>query len=159
MNDWQRRIPRRPPRGVRLRVTRTGRSPHEILVCITALIIGGSGLVLEKSVSQAINDTFPEPYDRAYFFGLVLSAALTLYGIGRWRVEGLLIERIGLALQALFFAAYAVAILINRGAVGIGFAAIPLCFTASNLVRIAQIRADLAALPEQLRRHPGGRGG
>jgi hypothetical protein len=138
-------------RNPQVPVIRTGRSPHEILVCITALFIGGSGLIAGKTTSPAINAAFPPPWEDVYFFGLVVSALITLYGIARYRVEGLLIERAGLGVQAAFFLAYGIAVVSNRGWFGAAFAALPLCFFASNICRMVQIRRDLAALPEQLR--------
>jgi hypothetical protein len=133
-------------------VIRTGRSSHEILVCATAVIIGLFGLLLPKSISPAITSVFPPPLDLAYYAGLVLSGGLTLFGIARYRVEGLLLERIGLAMQAAFYAAYGIAIVGTRGIGGWAMACLPLCFAISSLFRIVQIRADLRALPEELRR-------
>jgi len=69
-----------------------------------------------------------------------------------YRVEGLLLERIGLAMQAAFYAAYGIAIVGTRGIGGWAMACLPLCFAISSLFRIVQIRADLRALPEELRR-------
>jgi len=135
----------------RTAVIRTGRSSHEVLVCITAIIIGLTGLLLDQSISPVINEVFPPPYDALYFAGLVASGALTLYGVARYRLEGLLIERIGLSVQAAWFAAYAVAIVGNRGMSGWALACLPLCFAVSNLFRVVQIRRDLAALPAELR--------
>lgn len=137
-------------RAARLRIVRTGRSPHEILVCITALLIGGSGLVLPTSISPAIDEAFPDSLDNVYFAGLVLSSILTLLGIMWYRVEGLLLERIGLVVQACLFASYGIAILSSRGLEALAFALIPVCFTVANLVRAWQIRADLANLPAVL---------
>ena len=88
----------------RLLAVRTGRHPHEILVCVTALLIGGSGLALNgTSISRALNETFPEGLRYIYFTGLVLSALVTLYGIAKHGIEGLLIERIGMGVQACLF--------------------------------------------------------
>lgn len=141
---------RRERRGARLRVVRTGRSPHEILVCVTAFLIGASGLVAPTSISPAIDAAFPDSFEDLYFAGLVLSSALTLVGIMRYRVEGLLLERVGLVVQACFFAAYGIAIMSSRGLEALAFALIPVCFTIANIARVWQIRTDLANIPAAL---------
>lgn len=134
----------------RLTVIRTGRSPHEVLVCAVAFLIGASGLVTTTSISPAIDAAFPDSFEDVYFAGLVLSSLLTLAGLVWHRVEGLLLERIGLLVQACFFAAYGIAILSSRGLEALAFALIPICFTVANLGRAWQIRTDLAGLPAVL---------
>lgn len=119
-------------------------------MCVTAFLIGTSGLVLTTSISPAIDAAFPDSLENFYFAGLVLSSVITMAGILRYRVEGLLLERIGLVVQTCFFAAYAVAILANRGIEALAFALIPMCFSVANLVRVGQIRTDLAHLTAAL---------
>ncbi len=140
----------------RLLAVRTGRHPHEVLVCVTALLIGGSGLALNgTSISRALNETFQPQLRMAYFIGLVLSALVALYGIWKHGIEGLLIERVGMGVQACLFLAYAVAILVLNGVAGLAYALIPFCFTVANVVRAWQIGRDLKLISSWLADHPG----
>lgn len=129
---------------------RAGRHPHEILVAFTALFIGVTGVAFGGAMSPSLNATFGAPWRSVYFVGLAVGGAVTLWGIARRRIEGMLIERAGLWMLAMLFAAYSAAIIADRGVIGLAFALIPLSYTATTVMRCLQIGRDLELLKQYL---------
>ncbi|SDN79428.1 hypothetical protein SAMN05428965_1655 [Geodermatophilus sp. DSM 45219] len=94
-------------------------------------------------------------WGRAFWIALVLFAGVTLYGIYRRRIEGLLIERAGLTVMAALYGTYIYASLAVNGLDGVTSIALPLSFVVANLARCWQIRTDLVLMSSYLKEHPG----
>jgi hypothetical protein len=131
---------------VPLKLIRTGRHPHEILVLVAAVVIGVQGVIFPRDINPAVHDLLGAWGGSAYFAALVLFAFVTLYGIRQGKIDGLLVERAGLAVLAVFFFAFAAAVLNYRGISAIGSASFPLALAVANIWRIRQIRNDLKTL-------------
>ena len=138
----------------RLLAIRTGRQPHEICICICALLVGLTGLTFGESISASISAALPPPWRTVYFAGLVISGAVALYGIWRHDVMGVLVERVGMWTMGALFAAFSGAILLLYGWSGLAAALMPLCFSTANAARAVQIGRDLALLMSYLADHP-----
>lgn len=139
----------------RLLRVRTGRQPYEVAVLIVSIATGIVGVVLPEGISGAIDSEFNTFWSRSYWAALVLFAGITLAGIFRRRIEGLLIERGGLTVLSALYATYVYAAVATNGLAGIGASALPIAFTLASLARCWQIRNDLLLLTSYLRDHPG----
>lgn len=122
----------------------TGRHPHEVF--LTAFIVLVSVVGLFTPVSPSIASMLTEPGATAFYLGLVLSGVATLVGIWIPRIEGPLIERIGLGVTALFLLAYIIAVFANSGTRGFMAVAFPTGILVANVARIVQIGAVLKKL-------------
>lgn len=139
----------------RLLRIRTSRHPHEIMVTAIAVIVGALGAFMPHRISPAVNATFGEPEARVFYGLMAAFGVMVLLSMLHRKVESLLLERAGLIGLGFFFAAYAVAIIADRGlATGLFSAIIPACFTIANIARIIQIKRDLALLRAYLKDHP-----
>lgn len=139
----------------RLLKLRTGRQPHEILVISATVLLGIVGVVLPQEISAAVADAFSAFWARAYWAGMVVFGAVTLFGIFRKRIEGLLIERAGLTVLAVLYGTYVYAALATAGLEALAGITLPTSFAIANLARCWQIRNDLILLRDYLRDHPG----
>lgn len=139
----------------RLLRVRTGRQPYEVAVLAVSIATGIVGLAVPEGISGAIDAEFNTFWSRTYWAAMVLFASITLVGIYRRRIEGLLIERGGLTVLAALFGTYCYAAVATNGLAGIAASALPLSFVIASLARCYQIRDDLRLLTSYLRDHPG----
>lgn len=139
----------------RLLRVRTGRQPYEVAVLVMSVVLGIVGTFVPEGISGAIDAEFNTFWSRTYWAALTLFATITLVGIHRRRVEGLLIERGGLTVMAALFGTYVYAAVATNGLAGIAASALPLSFVIASLARCWQIRDDLRLLTSYLRDHPG----
>jgi hypothetical protein len=135
------------------------RHPHEIFNCIWIAVVGILGIILlttaDQSVSGSIARALSPEWQYGLYVSLVLSSIATLFGIyRRKRIEGLLMERLGLAFQAVVFVAYVTVLLTESGVTALLASVLPGVLVAANVVRIRNINADLRVIKEYLRDHP-----
>lgn len=138
----------------RLLHVRTGRQAHEIVILIASIIVGVVGAVLPEDVSNAIAHVMHGWVIHTYYAGLAAFSVLTLCGILYRKIEGLLVERVGLTVVALYYAVFAVCIISYAGLAGAMGALLPVAYTIGNSARIWQIRTDLSLLKDYLADHP-----
>ena len=122
-----------------MQTTRPGIHPHEIVM---AGMSAGSGIVelaFQSNASSAITNAFPGWFYVMFFGGLILGGLATLYGISRDKLEGVLIERAGLALLSAMYLAYAIAVVGLFGERGVMASVMPLAVAIANAVRVWQI--------------------
>ncbi len=131
---------------VPLKLIRTGRHPHEILVLVAAVAIGVQGCLFPRDVNPAVHALLGPWGGFVFFATLSVFALVTLYGIRQGKIDGLLVERAGLAVLAVFFMAFTAAVLDYRGLSALGSASFPFCLALANIWRIRQIRTDLKTL-------------
>lgn len=137
------------------------RHPHEIFNCIWIGVVGVIGLVLlaasDGTVSGSVSRALQPPWQYALYISLILSSAATLTGIYRKkRIEGLLLERLGLAFQGTVFVAYVAVLVTEAGLSGLLATVLPAVLVAANVARIFQINADLLIIKSYLKDHPEG---
>lgn len=126
--------------------------PHELLVCLLAILSGLYGL-LDVEVSQAIANVFQFPWRRIFYGVLVLGGLVGAVGLyWRDRLFGLLVERVGMFVMLIGFAVYAAALLM----VGTSwlFALYPLAFVVTTALRIVQIGRHFKLLTSYYADHP-----
>ena len=133
---------------------RSGRHPHELLILVAVAAIGVLGVIVPASSNPAIYEVFGQVGGRLYFAGMAGWALVTVGGIWHGKIEGLLVERVGLVVTALFFLGYGTAIVASNGMPGIFSTVLPICLTVANAIRIWQIKTDLARLRAALRALP-----
>lgn len=136
---------------------RTGKHPHEVLVLIFTTILGTVGSVMPSEISDSVAGEFPWPWCMIYWIAMTATGLLTLSGIFNRKIEGLLIERAGLTLQATLFGAYIYAVSQHAGMSGLVSMVLPASLIAGNIYRCWQIKTDLALLTSYLKDHPGER--
>lgn len=139
----------------RLLQIRTGKHPHEILVIAATILIGTLGATAPERISGAIAAEFLWPWAMVYWVAMAGSGLITLWGILNHKIEGLLVERAGLTLQATMFAIYIYAVSQHTGLAGLVSMILPAAFAIGNLARCWQIRSDLKLLKAYLKDHPG----
>lgn len=125
----------------------TGRHPHEVFTTVFVMLVGVVGLF--QPVSPAITLAFTEAGATAFYLGLILSGAIVLVGIWLPRIEGPLLERIGLAVSTLFLIGYVIAVVSNSGTRGAMAVAFPLGLIAAKVARIYQIGKVLKKLKDR----------
>lgn len=135
---------------------RTGKHPHEVLITCFLVALGVIGMIVPDRIS-VIASQFPWPWSMAYWICLSVTGSITLYGIFNKKIEGLLIERAGLTLQATLLGVYIYAIYDYPQSSGVTGMMLPLALISANLTRCWQIRKDLALLKSYLIDHPGER--
>lgn len=136
----------------RLLAVRSSAHPHELLVCLVAVLIGLYGL-LDIDVSPAIVNTLPPMWRIVFFLVLVLGGVIGPLGLlWRDRLMGLLIERVGMVVLALGFTVYTVAIFAT--ATSFVFGLLPLAFVVTTLLRIVQIGRHFKLLTSYYTDHP-----
>lgn len=138
----------------RLLKIRTGRQPHETLVVIATGLLGVVGLMLPHEVSGAIADALTPHWASVFWAGIALFAFITLWGIYKRRIDGLLVERAGLTVLTALYGGYVLILLTYRGWDALAGAALPLAFAIANVVRCFQIGNDLSLLKSYLKDNP-----
>lgn len=116
-----------------------GRHPHEVAVALYSLLVGIVGFTLPSSISRSIATMFPHGWDYVYFALLVVAGVTVLIGIFNRRIEGALMERIGLLLLTFLFVAYSIAVMIVGGQLGFVAAMFSMSYAVANVVRSVQI--------------------
>lgn len=139
----------------RLLRIRTGKHPHEIVVIIATILLGTVGALWPEQINAAIANEFNWPWSTAYWVALAGAGVITMWGILDHRIDGLLVERAGLTLQATLFGLYIYAVAQYAGFSGFVGMVLPAAFAAGSLARCWQIRTDLALLKAYLTDHPG----
>lgn len=139
----------------RLLRIRTGKHPHEILVVAATILLGITGAIWPDRTSVAIASEFTWPWSMAYWASMAAAGIITMWGIFDRRIDGLLIERAGLTIQASLFGLYIYAVAQFAGANGFVSMVLPAAFATGSLSRCWQIRTDLALLKSYLIDHPG----
>ena len=130
---------------------RSSRHPHEIAVVIAATLIGLLGLISGQDANPSVYGAFGLEWGRAFFASMSFFSAVTLYGITRDLIAGMLIERVGLLVVAVNFALYAVAIVSERGLPGLSGTILPVVLCGAHVWRAWQIGTDLHRLRMALR--------
>jgi hypothetical protein len=138
----------------RLLEIRTGRQPHEVFILVLSIVIGCIGAVIPDQVGNAISSVLHGWPIHLYYAGLALFAAVTLLGVFSPKIEGLLVERAGLIVVGLYYAAFAVAVFAYAGAGGAMGTLLPIGYMVANGARVWQIHTDLALLKSYLADHP-----
>jgi hypothetical protein len=145
-------IPDMPGRLLRIR---TGKHPHEILVVGATIMLGIVGTIWPDRISAAIDQEFSWPWSVAYWVSMAAAGSITMWGIFNRKIDGLLIERAGLTIQASLFGLYVYAVAQYVGFAGFASMVLPIAFAAGSLARCWQIGTDLSLLKEYLKDHPG----
>lgn len=135
------------------------RHPHEILTSAWTAVVGVIGFVLlvvtGTGISTTISRAMHEPWEYAFYVGLIVSSATVLYGVFRKKkIDGLLIERVGLFLQAAMYLVYSVVILTESGFTSLLATVLPTALVAANVIRVWQVNSDLKIIQEYLSDHP-----
>lgn len=139
----------------RLLRVRTGRHPHEILLVVAATLLGIVGAIFPESISDAVATAFPWPWSMALWIFMALSGLVTLWGIFNHKIEGLLVERAGLTLQATGIGLYVYCVFEYAGFSGLVSMVLPGAIIIGHLSRCWQIKRDLALLTAYMKDHPG----
>lgn len=134
---------------------RTGKHPHEVLVLCFTTVLGIVGSFVPEEISDAIAKEFLWPWSMAFWIAMTVTGLISLYGIYNKKIDGLLIERAGLTLQATLFGVYIYAVSRHSGLEGLVAMALPAALAAGNIYRCWQIKTDLALLTSYLKDHPG----
>ncbi len=133
---------------------RSGRHPHEIALLVMSVVIGVLGLVFPGGVSPAPQGTLPGRILYAFFIGLIIAGATSLFGALRDSLSGLLWERFGLSMLTCLYLAYAVAVLTYTGSRGLTTALFVGSMAVASLVRVVQIVRDIKTVKEMILNPP-----
>lgn len=139
----------------RLLRVRMAPQPHEMMMAIAAAATGAVGIIIPEKISLPIADLFPSPYARVFYGVMGLFGIITVVSIFVRKLEGRLIERIGLVALACFFLAYSFMVIKTRGLGGTVGTILPLAWVVGNIWRARQIGTDLKLMTSYLRDHPG----
>jgi hypothetical protein len=140
----------------RLLTVRTGRQPHEIGVLIVSVLVGVMGVATPNHVSPAVADALNGWIIHFYYGGLGFFAVMALWGITKKGIEGLLIERVGLTIVALYYIIFSICVFSYAGfPAGALAASLPIAYALASIVRGFQIRRDLVLIKAYLADHPG----
>lgn len=139
----------------RLLRVRTGRHPHEILLVVAATLLGVVGAFIPELISDAVAAEFPWPWAMIYWIFMAVSGLITLWGIFNKKIEGLLVERAGLTMQATAIGIFIYCVAEYAGLGGLVSMVLPGAIIIGHLSRCWQIKRDLALLTAYLKDHPG----
>lgn len=125
---------------------RTSRQPHEVMVMISAVIIGAVGAFVPTKISPAIEEVFTNSGARAYFILMGVFGMIVLVSMKNRNIESMLVEKSGLIVLFFVFFAYSAAVLLNSGIMALVPVILPSMLAMANVFRAWQISRDLKLL-------------
>lgn len=118
------------------------RKIYQTGTAMTALVIGGGGLIFPQGTSSLIRDAFPGASWYVVFAFLFLAGIAAMVGPFLRTIEGPALTVAGFIVISTFLGAYGVALLGQFGITALTAAAAPLMMALTNLTRTVFIVRD-----------------
>lgn len=128
-------------------IASSSRHPYQILILALCLFSGIAILLSEAPPPQSIESMLPTPWDTVWAVGLTVGSALTLFSSAlKNRVNGIIIEQVGLGILGIDAMVFAIVIYMYAGSQGFFNAIIVGAFGLASLIRWRQIQDYLHAV-------------